>query len=306
MYIYFSLVEPVLDLVFFFARSPNRFSSRKASHLHLPSPTTSSTLRLFPRSTLRLSLSLPSISPRFISSRNARACNLLLASPHPTSIYIRLLPSTQIGTSSLDPDLASSSYQVRSSLILPSSYTDAQIYRAAAAVAVLEAGRPLRYGRRSPAQCSAAAATTHTPARRHVGRCCPWLAAGPLPRVPCFQPAPDPRPTPAEQPPRARPRSTVAYNRVEPWPRPSESSNPSTNCRRSSVSKRARNRAPPCVVLVVCRLAHSGYALASRCLDPLAACLSHGRHSRCCTQPWRASACTLLAAPLLTQPGRRQ
>jgi hypothetical protein len=83
MYIYFPLVEPVPDLVFFFARSPNRFSSRTVSRLHLPSPTTSSTLRLFPLSTLRLSLFLPSISPRFISSRNTRACNLLPTFPHP-------------------------------------------------------------------------------------------------------------------------------------------------------------------------------------------------------------------------------
>jgi hypothetical protein len=48
-----------------------------------------------------------------------------------------------------------------------------------------------------------AAAVARASARRHVGRCCPWAAAGPLLRVPCFQPMPDPRPSPVERPARA-------------------------------------------------------------------------------------------------------
>jgi hypothetical protein len=32
-----------------------------------------------------------------------------------------------------------------------------------------------------------AATTTRKPARRHVGRCCPWPTVGPLLRVPCIQ-----------------------------------------------------------------------------------------------------------------------
>jgi hypothetical protein len=72
--------------------------------------------------------------PRFASPRRVAPRALCAQLPHHTpplfiyanvpssiSLWPKLLPSTRIPTSPLDPDPMSSSYQVRSSLILPSS-----------------------------------------------------------------------------------------------------------------------------------------------------------------------------------------
>jgi hypothetical protein len=74
LYIY-PLVEPVLDRVFFFTRSLNRFSSRAASRLHLLPPTTSWTFRLFPLSTLHQSY--------LTSSRHATLVRATFSPPSP-------------------------------------------------------------------------------------------------------------------------------------------------------------------------------------------------------------------------------
>jgi hypothetical protein len=130
MYIYFPLVEPVPDLVFFFARSPNRFSSRTASRLHLPSLTTSSTLRLFSLSTLRQSLFLPSISPplHLIRQHSCVQPPPHLATPH---LYLYRASSLYTDTN-FSPGSGSREQQVPStqlSHLLFVRYTDAQIYK---------------------------------------------------------------------------------------------------------------------------------------------------------------------------------
>jgi hypothetical protein len=95
IYIFLPLVEPVLDFVFvFFARSPNRFSSRTTCRSHLLSPCTPFVYPVYP----------------LVSPRHTTFLALCVQSPIPRHLFFLLsskasMPASSSQTVALGPSI---------------------------------------------------------------------------------------------------------------------------------------------------------------------------------------------------------